>query len=217
MESNGKSVFMKVKFLYLITFLVFGQFFLYCSQKQNTAQSVAESQTEETPEETEENTNEIAWIDTKFGKIKIQFFYELAPKHIASFKKLAKKGFYNQTTFHRVIPGFMIQGGDPLSKDPQKRAMHGTGGPGYTIPAEFSDRSHKRGIVSAARAQDPNSAGSQFFICVKDSPFLDNKYSVFGQVIAGMDVVDKIVAQKRDERDNPLERIEMTVTIQTEK
>ncbi|MBW5378220.1 peptidylprolyl isomerase, partial [Brachyspira pilosicoli] len=118
-------------------------------------------------------------------------------------KKLANEGFYNGTLFHRVIPGFMIQGGDPLSKQPN-RALHGTGGPDFVIPAEFNDVSHKRGICSMARSQNINSAGSQFFICVADSPFLDGQYTVWGEVIKGMDTVDKIVNLKRDANDNPL-------------
>ncbi|MDH4184557.1 MAG: peptidylprolyl isomerase, partial [Nitrospinota bacterium] len=122
--------------------------------------------------------------------------------------------FYDGTTFHRVIPGFMIQGGDPNSKDAGNRSLHGTGGPGYTVPAEFNARSHKRGIVSMARSQSPDSAGSQFFICVADSVFLDGKYTVFGEVVEGMDVADKIVAEPRDRNDNPDNRVEMTITLE---
>ena len=106
------------------------------------------------------------------------------------------------------LPGFMIQGGDPNSKS-EDRSMHGMGGPGYTIKAEFSSTPHNRGVLSMARSQDPDSAGSQFFIVVKDSPFLDNQYTVFGRVIKGMEVVDKIVSEPRDSRDNPDERVEM--------
>ena len=157
---------------------------------------------------------EVAVIKTPHGEIVIQFFPDLAPKHVESFKNLAREGFYDGTAFHRVIPGFMIQGGDPNSKDADNRMAHGTGGPGYQIPAEFSDRTHARGIVSAARSQDPNSAGSQFFICVADSAFLDGNYTVFGEVISGMDVADKIVAEERDPRDNPFNRMEMTVKIE---
>ncbi len=129
-----------------------------------------------------------------------------------NFIKLAKSGFYDGTIFHRVIPGFMIQGGDPNTKGPDK-STYGMGGPGYTIDAEFNKISHKRGIVSMARSRDPNSAGSQFFIVVKDSPFLDGKYTVFGEVVKGMEVADKIVSLKRDYRDMPLERVEMKVKI----
>lgn len=154
-----------------------------------------------------------AVIKTKFGDIEVKFFSDVAPKHVENFIKLAKEGFYNGTIFHRVIPGFMIQGGDPNTKDSLKKDAYGQGGPGYTVKAEFSDLPHKRGIVSMARANDPNSAGSQFFIVVEDSRFLDNKYSVFGEVTKGIGVADKIVNLPRDERDNPKERVEMTVTI----
>ena len=147
------------------------------------------------------------------GEIVIRFFPDVAPGHVKNFVKLSQEGFYNGTTFHRIIPGFMIQGGDPNSKNPD-RSMHGMGGPGYKIKAEFNSKPHKRGIVSMARANDPDSAGSQFFICVADANFLDWQYTVFGEVISGMDVADKVVNLKRDGRDNPLERIEMTVTVE---
>ncbi len=153
-----------------------------------------------------------AIIETKFGNITLKFFPDVAPGHVKNFIDLAKKGFYDGTTFHRVIPGFMIQGGDPNSKNPDKRT-HGQGGPGYTIKAEFNDRPHKRGTLSMARAQNPDSAGSQFFICVKDSSFLDRQYTVFGEVESGMEAADKIVSQPRDPNDNPNERIEMKVKI----
>lgn len=154
-----------------------------------------------------------AIIKTKFGDIEIKFYPDVAPRHVENFIKLAKSGFYNGTIFHRVIPGFMIQGGDPNTKDSLKKDTYGQGGPGHTVKAEFSDTPHKRGIVSMARAADPDSAGSQFFIVVEDSRFLDRKYSVFGEVIKGIGVADKIVNVARDERDNPRERVEMTVTI----
>ena len=144
----------------------------------------------------------VAVIDTSFGRIVLKFFPKLAPGHVANFEKLAAKGFYDQTTFHRVIPGFMIQGGDPYTK-PGATGQPGTGGPGYTIPAEFNSTHHSRGILSMARSQDPNSAGSQFFITVADATSLDNQYTVFGQVVQGMDVVDKIVSLPRDEHDMP--------------
>jgi peptidyl-prolyl cis-trans isomerase B (cyclophilin B) len=154
-----------------------------------------------------------AIIKTKFGDIEVEFHPNVAPKHVENFIKLAKDGFYNGTIFHRVIPGFMIQGGDPNTKDSLKKETYGQGGPGYTVKAEFNDIPHKRGIVSMARAADPDSAGSQFFIVVEDSRFLDRKYSVFGQVKKGIGVADKIVNLPRDERDNPKERVEMAVTI----
>ena len=143
-------------------------------------------------------------IQTPHGSIVIALFDDLAPKHAASFRKLTKEGFYDGTTFHRVIPGFMIQGGDPLSRDPSKRNLHGTGGPGYTIEAEFSTLKHERGILSAARSADPNSAGSQFFLIHAKSPHLDGSYSIFGKVVSGMEVVDQIVKEPKDQRDNPL-------------
>lgn len=154
-----------------------------------------------------------AIIKTKFGDIEIKLFPDKAPKHVENFVKLAKSGFYNGTIFHRVIPGFMIQGGDPNTKDLNKKELYGMGGPGHSVKAEFNDTPHKRGIVSMARSNDPDSAGSQFFIVVEDSPFLDGKYTVFGQVVKGMGFADKIVMQPRDARDNPTDRIEMTVTV----
>ncbi len=165
-----------------------------------------------TAQEIKKMSETTAVIETKFGNISLKFFPDVAPGHVQNFIDLAKKGFYDGTTFHRVIPGFMIQGGDPNSKNAYKRS-HGTGGPGYTIKAEFNNRPHKRGTLSMARAQNPDSAGSQFFICVKDSSFLDRQYTVFGEVVSGMDVVDKIVSQPRDRNDNPDERIEMKVKI----
>jgi len=153
-----------------------------------------------------------AIIETKFGNITLIFFADVAPGHVKNFVDLAKKGFYDGTTFHRVIPGFMIQGGDPNSKNADKR-MHGMGGPGYSIKAEFNERPHKRGTLSMARSASPDSAGSQFFICVKDSSFLDRQYTVFGEVESGMEVADKIVSQPKDGNDNPNERIEMKVKI----
>ncbi len=166
-----------------------------------------------TPQEIKKMSTTTAVIDTKFGKITVKFFPDVAPIHVKNFIALAKKGVYDHTVFHRVIPGFMIQGGDPISKDPAKRRAYGTSGPGYTIPAEFSDRPHKRGTLSMARTNDPNSAGSQFFICVADAAFLNRQYTVFGEVVSGMEVVDKIVSQPRDANDNPNERVEIKVKI----
>jgi peptidyl-prolyl cis-trans isomerase B (cyclophilin B) len=155
-----------------------------------------------------------AFIDTPHGTIEIEFLADKAPGHVKNFTDLARKGFYDGTTFHRVIPGFMIQGGDPNTRDPKAgRDRHGTGGPGYTIKAEFNDVSHRRGVVSMARAQDPDSAGCQFFICVKDSTFLDRQYTAFGRVVSGIEAADTIVSAARDARDNPKERIEMKVRV----
>jgi peptidyl-prolyl cis-trans isomerase B (cyclophilin B) len=165
-----------------------------------------------TKEEIKKMAGTKATLNTKFGDIKIKFFPDVAPNHVNNFIELAKKGFFDGTTFHRVIPGFMIQGGDPNSKSTDK-SKHGMGSPGYTVKAEFNDKPHKRGILSMARSAQPDSAGSQFFICVADSFFLDKQYTVFGEVVSGMDVADKIVGQPRDSRDNPNERIEMKVTI----
>lgn len=153
-----------------------------------------------------------AVIETKFGVIELQLLSDVAPGHVDNFRKLASSKFYDDTLFHRVIPGFMIQGGDPNTKNAD-RSKHGSGGPGYSINAEFSDRPHVRGALSMARSANPDSAGSQFFIVVKDSNFLDRQYTIFGHVLSGMEVVDEIVAQQRDERDNPLEPIAMTVSI----
>jgi len=164
------------------------------------------------PEEIKKMSETTAIIETNLGNIELKFFPEVAPNHVKNFIDLAKKGFFDGTTFHRVIPGFMIQGGDPNSKNPDK-SKHGMGGPGTTVKAEFSDKPHKRGTLSMARSQDPDSAGSQFFICVADAAFLNKQYTVFGEVASGMAVVDKIVNQPRDGRDNPKERTEMKVKI----
>jgi len=155
-----------------------------------------------------------AVIETRFGEIELEFLNDKAPGHVKNFLDLARKGFYDGTTFHRVIPGFMIQGGCPNTKDAKgSRAQHGTGGPGYNMKAEFNDTAHKRGVLSMARAQDPDSAGCQFFICVADSAFLDRQYTAFGRVARGIEVADKVVAAPRDNRDNPNERIEMKVRV----
>ena len=153
-----------------------------------------------------------AIIETKFGNIELKLFPDVAPGHVENFVKLAKSEFFDGTVFHRVIPGFMIQGGDPNSKGTD-RSNHGTGGPGYSIKAEFNEKPHIRGTLSMARSRDPDSAGSQFFIVVKNSSFLDNQYTVFGEVVSGMDVADIIVSQERDARDNPIERIEMKIRV----
>lgn len=165
-----------------------------------------------TKEEIKKMAETKAVIETKFGNIELRFLPEAAPGHVNNFIELSKKGFYDGTIFHRVIPGFMIQGGDPNSKSSDK-SRHGMGGPGYSIKAEFNDTPHKRGTLSMARSASPDSAGSQFFICVADSSFLDRQYTVFGEVVSGMDAVDKIVSRPRDKKDNPEERIEMKVRI----
>ncbi len=154
-------------------------------------------------------------IKTNFGSIKFGLLPELAPETTRSFLKLAKSGFYNGTLFHRVIPGFMIQGGDPNTKSPDKNVW-GQGGPGYNLKAEFNSRSHLRGIVSMARAADPDSAGSQFFIVTSDSTFLDKQYTVFGEVVDGMEVADKIVDLPRDGNDCPEQEVKMLEVVISE-
>ena len=171
-----------------------------------------------------------AVISTQVGDIVLEFFDDIAPKHVESFKLHVQNGYYNGTTFHRVIPGFMVQGGDPLTKS-EDRSSHGTGGNAakyfgigtesedstWDLPAEFSNTPHERGILSMARSNNPDSGGSQFFICVADARFLDNQYTVFGKVVSGMDVVDTIVSMPRDARDNPDDRIEMKVRLEDKK
>jgi peptidyl-prolyl cis-trans isomerase B (cyclophilin B) len=155
-----------------------------------------------------------AVIETRFGEIELEFLNDKAPGHVKNFLDLARKGFYDGSTFHRVIPGFMIQGGDPNTKDKNaSRDRHGTGGPGYSVKAEFNDTPHKRGVLSMARSSDPNSAGSQFFIVVKDSNFLDRQYTAFGRVTRGIEVADQIVNAPRDARDNPKDRVDMKVRV----
>ena len=147
-------------------------------------------------------------VKTSFGNIKFSLLPDIATETVRNFSQLAKSGFYNGTLFHRIIPGFMIQGGDPNTKNPDKSTW-GQGGPGYNLKAEFNTRSHLRGIVSMARATDPNSAGSQFFIITSDSTFLDRQYTVFGEVVDGMEVADKIVNLPRDGNDCPKQEAKM--------
>ena len=149
-----------------------------------------------------------AIIKTSFGNIKFNLLPDIATETVRNFSQLAKSGFYNGTLFHRIIPGFMIQGGDPNTKNSDKSTW-GQGGPGYNLKAEFSSRSHLRGIVSMARANDPDSAGSQFFIVTSDSTFLDKQYTVFGEVVDGIEVADKIVNLPRDGNDCPEQEVKM--------
>jgi peptidyl-prolyl cis-trans isomerase B (cyclophilin B) len=153
------------------------------------------------------NTNEVAVITTTEGTMVVEFWTDAAPNTIANFKKLAKSGFYDGTAFHRVIKGFMIQGGDPLTKDPSKEDAWGTGGPGYQIKAEFNEHSHVRGVISMARSNDPDSAGSQFFICHGDPTFLDHQYTTFGKLIKGDDVLEKIGTTPTQPGDRPVKRM----------
>ena len=137
-------------------------------------------------------SNEVAVIKTSEGDMVVQFWNDAAPNTIENFKKLARSGFYDGTIFHRIVKGFMIQGGDPNSKDPAKESSYGEGGPGYKVKAEFNDRSHERGVISMARSSDPDSAGSQFFICLASVPRLDHQYTTFGKLSKGDDVLGKI-------------------------
>jgi peptidyl-prolyl cis-trans isomerase B (cyclophilin B) len=136
--------------------------------------------------------SEVAVIKTSSGEMIIEFWPDVAPGTVENFKKLARQGYYDGTAFHRIVKGFMIQGGDPLTKDAKAESRWGTGGPGYQIKAEFNDRSHVRGVISMARSQNPDSAGSQFFICLADAKFLDRQYTAFGKLIKGDDVLGAI-------------------------
>jgi peptidyl-prolyl cis-trans isomerase B (cyclophilin B) len=151
--------------------------------------------------------NEVALIKTTEGEMVLEFWADVAPGHVENFKKLAKQGFYDGTCFHRVIKDFMIQGGDPLTKDPAMESRWGTGGPGYQIKAEFNDRPHNRGVISMARSNDPDSAGSQFFICHGNPRFLDRQYTAFGKLIKGDDVLEKIGTAATHPPDRPNKRI----------
>lgn len=166
-----------------------------------------EPKTEEKKEEKKSAaTNEVAVIKTTAGDMVIQFWPDVAPKTVENFKKLAREGFYDGTAFHRVIKGFMIQGGDPLTKDASKEDAWGTGDPGYKIKAEFNDRPHERGVISMARSADPDSAGSQFFICHGSPRFLDHQYTAFGKLIKGDDVLEKIATTPTHPPDRPDKR-----------
>ncbi len=158
------------------------------------------------------STNEVAVIKTSEGEMIAEFWPDVAPNTVENFKKLARSGFYDGTAFHRVVKGFMIQGGDPLTKDPAKESRYGTGDPGYKIKAEFNDRSHERGVLSMARSSDPDSAGSQFFICLANVSRLDHQYTTFGKLIKGDDVLGKIgdaevTMSGSGERSKPTKRV----------
>jgi len=222
---------MKNTFLIL---LIFSFMNMGCgnSKKEEAMDNKSEQSNQITNDNSEINqTNnqkkEVAIISTEFGDMVVDFFEGNAPKHVESFKLHAENGYYNGTIFHRVIPGFMIQGGDPNTKG-QNNASYGTGGHAakyygignqnesatWTLPAEFNSIKHREGILSMARANNPNSGGSQFFICAAEAPHLNGKYTVFGQVIEGIEIVDQIVNLPRDARDNPNRRIEMKVRIE---
>jgi len=172
--------------------------FLYCLiASALVATTVAEEKKKEnTPMN---SSNEVAVIKTNEGEMVVQFWTDAAPNTIENFKKLARQGFYDGTIFHRIVKGFMIQGGDPNSKDPAKESTYGAGDPGYRIKAEFNNHSHDRGVISMARGPDPDSAGSQFFICLAPVRRLDGQYTTFGKLIRGVDVLEKI-------GDTPVER-----------
>ncbi|HZL42128.1 MAG TPA: peptidylprolyl isomerase [Verrucomicrobiae bacterium] len=156
------------------------------------------------------NTKEVAVIKTTQGEMVVEFWPEVAPKTVENFKTLARKGYYDGICFHRVIRGFMIQAGDPLTKDPSREAEWGNGGPGYTIKAEFNDRHHARGVISMARLPgDPDSAGSQFFICHGDAGTLDHQYTAFGKLIKGDDVLEKIATTPTHPPDRPDKRVDI--------
>ena len=173
-----------------------------------------------------EKENKVAVISTNFGDMVVEFYPDIAPMHVESFMALVNEEYFNGTTFHRVIPGFMIQGGDPNSRN-ENRATHGTGGRAgkffglgneedpstWLIPQEFSDTPHVKGILSMARTNDPDSASSQFFVCHDNANFLDNNYTVFGKVIDGLDIIDEIANVAKDQNDNPLERVEMSIRV----
>lgn len=158
------------------------------------------------------SAKEVAVIKTSEGEMVAEFWPEVAPNTVENFKKLARSGFYDGTAFHRIVKGFMIQGGDPLTKDPAKESRYGTGDPGYKIKAEFNDRSHERGVLSMARSSNPDSAGSQFFICLANVSRLDHQYTTFGKIIKGDDVLGKIgdtevTTSDSGERSKPTKRV----------
>ncbi|MBE7504625.1 MAG: peptidylprolyl isomerase [Verrucomicrobiales bacterium] len=167
---------------------------------------------------TPQTTAEVAVIKTSAGEMTLEFWSDVAPNTVENFKKLARQGFYDGTAFHRIIKGFMIQGGDPKTKDATKESEWGTGDPGYKIKAEFNDRKHVRGVISMARAAHPDSAGCQFFICLDPAPSLDRQYTAFGKIIKGEDVLLKLgdtpVGPSRGERSKPLQRVALeSITI----
>ena len=190
---------MKKFLLSLLTVATLCGMAVQAEDKTNTDKSVSNT-----------SNDEVAVITTSEGTMVLEFWADVAPKHVENFKKLAKSGFYDGTAFHRVIKDFMIQGGDPLTKDDSKQGQWGTGGPGWRVEAEFNDRPHVRGVLSMARSQDPNSAGSQFFICHGNPRFLDRQYTAFGKLIKGDDVLEKIATTKTAAQDRPVNKISMT-------
>jgi peptidyl-prolyl cis-trans isomerase B (cyclophilin B) len=185
--------------------LIFGLAIARADEPKKVSNNQKKSESKQ--EKNNVNMNEVAVIKTTEGEMVIEFWTDVAPKTVENFKTLAKKGFYDGTCFHRVIKDFMIQGGDPLTKDAGKESNWGTGGPGYTVKAEFNDRSHVRGVISMARSQDPDSAGSQFFICHGNPKFLDHQYTAFGKLIKGDDVLEKIGTTPTHPQDRPDKRM----------
>tara|TARA_Y100001970_G_C14062058_1_gene764701 strand:+ start:180 stop:860 length:681 start_codon:yes stop_codon:yes gene_type:complete len=218
---------------YLIN-LLFVSSIIFTGCSENKKENTLKNNNQKNQVTEEKNTNveskkpmmDVAIISTNYGDMVVEFFEGAAPKHVESFKLHAKNGYYNGTIFHRVIPGFMIQGGDPNTKGDNK-ATYGTGGHAakfygigieeekntWNLPAEFNNIKHKRGILSMARSNNPNSGGSQFFICATDVAHLNGKYTVFGQVIEGDEIIDQIINLPRDARDNPNRRVEMNVSL----
>jgi peptidyl-prolyl cis-trans isomerase B (cyclophilin B) len=178
------------------------------------AQAEEKPKPEETP--VSNPTDDVAVITTSEGVMVLEFWPDVAPKHVENFKKLAKEGFYDGTAFHRVIKGFMIQGGDPNTKDESKQALWGTGGPGWKVNAEFNERAHVRGVLSMARSGDPNSAGSQFFICHGNPSSLNGQYTAFGKLIKGDETLEKIATTPTGAQDRPAKRMNVeTIKIVT--
>ena len=217
-----------INLLFVSSFLFTG-----CSETKKEDKLNKTNQSNKSEKSTDSKTisnsskEDYAIITTSYGDMTVQFFEGAAPKHVESFKEHVNNGFYNGTIFHRVIPGFMIQGGDPNTKG-ENKASYGTGGHAakyygigneedsktWNLPAEFNNIKHSRGILSMARSNDPNSGGSQFFICAATVPHLNGKYTVFGQVVEGDEIIDQIINLPRDARDNPNRRVEMSVRIE---
>jgi len=194
---------MKKLSLNCILILLFGVVVATAAETNKPAPAKADDKKESKPAA----VKEVAVIKTSEGEMVLEFWPDVAPGHVENFKKLAKQGFYDGTCFHRVIKGFMIQGGDPNTKDESKKGSWGMGGPGYSIKAEFNDKAHVRGVLSMARSASPDSGGSQFFICHGDPRFLDRQYTAFGKLIKGDDVLEKIATTPTEPGDRPVKRV----------
>jgi peptidyl-prolyl cis-trans isomerase B (cyclophilin B) len=190
----------------ILTALTISTGALSAADEAATAPQPEKPKPEPKKEDNKVDTQEVAVIKTSAGTMVIEFWPDVAPKTVENFKKLANQGFYDGTCFHRVIKDFMIQGGDPLTKDEANKARWGTGDPGYKIKAEFNEKSHTRGVISMARSQDPDSAGSQFFICHGNPNFLDRQYTAFGKLIKGDEVLERIATTSTGPRDVPSTR-----------